>query len=283
MNNAILLLSCPDRKGIVAKISDFIYVNDGNIVHADQHIDEQTKTLFMRIEWSLGKFKIAKDKIAQALTPLAKEFSFQYELHFSNNIPRVAIFVSSHLHCLYDILFRYQARQLKCHIPLVIGNHKEAEKIAKMFKVNFIESPKNSSNKKQAENKEISILKKEKIDLIVLARYLQILTPEFIKEFPDRIINIHHSFLPAFVGRDPYKQAYYRGVKIIGATSHYVIKELDAGPIIEQDTVRVSHRDSLDDLKRKGEDLEKVVLNRAIRWHLERKILTYNNKTVIFD
>jgi formyltetrahydrofolate deformylase len=283
MDTAILLISCPDKKGIVAKVTSFIYKNNGNIEHADQHIDSQTKTFFMRIEWSLKDFRIPPQDIKKAFSPLSEEFGMRLNLYFSNDISRMAIFVSYSVTSLYDLLLRHEEGQFRCQIPLIISNHSAAKKIADNFKINYFEFPKRKDNKIEVEKKEIDLLKKEKIDLIVLARYTYILTKQFVDEFPNRIINIHHSFLPAFAGREPYEQAYRRGVKIIGATSHYVTEELDAGPIIEQDTVRVSHRDSLEDLKRKGEDLERVVLSRAVRWHLERKILVYNNKTVVFD
>ena len=283
MENAILLISCPDRKGIVAAITNFIYQNNGNIEHADQHIDSQTNTFFMRIEWSLKDFNIPQDKITKEFTPIAEKFSMNWELYFSSQIPRMAIFVSRHLHCLYDLLYRYQSNQFRCKIPLVISNYPYAQKLVSHFGINFFEFHIDKENRLKQEEEEIALLKKENIELVVLARYDRILSEQFVNEFPNQIINIHHSFLPAFVGKNPYRQAYERGVKIIGATSHYVTKELDAGPIIEQDVVRVTHRDSLEDLKRKGEDLEKIVLSRAVKWHLERKILVYNNKTVIFD
>jgi formyltetrahydrofolate deformylase len=282
-DNAILLISCPDRKGITAKVSSFIYKNNGNIEHADQHIDKQTNTFFMRIEWSLKNFKINPAGIASNFSFLAKKFKMDWNLYFSQEVSRVAIFVSRSAHCLYDLLLKTKEGQLNCNVPLIISNHSTAGEIAEIFDIRFFEFPVTKENKVEQERKIINLLKKEKIDLIVLARYAQILTKQFIDKFPNQIINIHHSFLPAFVGRNPYEQAYRRGVKIIGATSHYVTKELDAGPIIEQDTVRISHRDSLEDLKIKGEDLEKIVLSRAVRWHLERKILVYNNKTVVFD
>ena len=283
MENAILLISCPDRKGIVATVTNFIYQNNGNIEHADQHIDFQTNTFFMRIEWSLKDFDIPQDKIAEEFTPIAEKFSMNWKLYFSSQIPRMAIFVSRHLHCLYDLLYRYQSNQFRCKIPLVISNYPYAQKLVSHFGINFFEFHIDKENRLKQEEEEIALLKKENIELVVLARYDRILSEQFVNEFPNQIINIHHSFLPAFVGKNPYRQAYERGVKIIGATSHYVTKELDAGPIIEQDVVRVTHRDSLEDLKRKGEDLEKIVLSRAVKWHLERKILVYNNKTVIFD
>lgn len=283
MDNAILLISCPDHKGITATITNFVFQNNGNIEHADQHIDSQTNTFFMRIEWSLKDFSIPKENIRKEFSTIVEEFKMNYSLALSAEVPRVAIFTSRLTHCLYDLLLRYKEGQFRCSIPLIISNHPDASEIAKTFGIRFVELSKTKENKQEIEAKEIELLKAENIDLVVLARYGQIFTKEFVKEFPNRIINIHHSFLPAFVGKSPYEQAYSRGVKIIGATSHYVTEELDAGPIIDQDTVRVSHRDSLGDLKRKGQDLEKIVLSRAVRWHLERKILAYHNKTVVFD
>lgn len=283
MNNTVLLISCPDTKGITASVANFIYQNNGNIEHADQHIDSQTNTFFMRIEWSLKNFKIEKDKIAESFKPLADRFKMRWVLHFTDKVMRMAIFVSKYEHCLYDLLLRFKGGQLNCELPLIISNHSLAKETADSFGIRFVKFPINKENKLQQEKREIALLKQEKIDFIVLARYTQIFTKQFVEEFPNQIINIHHSFLPAFVGRQPYKQAYKKGVKIIGATSHYLIEKLDAGPIIEQDTIRISHRDSIDDLIRKGQDLEKAVLGRAVRWHLQRKILTYNNKTVIFD
>jgi len=283
MNNAILLISCPDTKGITAKVSNFIYTHNGNIEDADQHIDAQTNTFFMRIEWALKDFRMPPEKIGPQFLPLAQEFGMRWSLYFTEAVPRMAIFVSQPTHCLYDLLLRHREGQLRCEIPLIISNHPTAGDIARNFNIRFEELPKIVSNKEEIEEKEQTLLKQEQIELVALARYQQIFSKTFVEAFPSRIINIHHSFLPAFAGSDPYQQAYRRGVKIIGATSHYVTEELDAGPIIEQDTVRVSHRDSLEDLKRKGQDLEKVVLSRAVRWHLERKILVYNNKTVVFD
>ena len=283
MSNAILLISCPDKRGINAKVCNFIFENHGNIEHADQHIDNQTNTFFMRIEWSLQGFKIEKNAIAREFKPLAEEFKMAWTLHFTDKIPRVAIFVSQHLHCIYDLLLRHKSNQFICEIPLIVSNHSDARNIADIFNMRFMEFPISKENKANQEKQQIELLRGEKIDLIILARYMQIFNKQFVDEFPNMIINIHHSFLPAFVGSKPYQQAYRKGVKIIGATSHYVTKELDTGPIIEQDTVRISHRDTLDDLVRKGQDLEKVVLSKAVRWHLERKILVYNNKTVIFD
>ncbi len=283
MAHGILLISCPDQKGITASIANFVYQHNGNILHADQHIDEQTNTFFMRIEWDLKNFKLSPEKISQKFKPFAKKFGMKWNLYLTSQPPRVAIFVSRHLHCLYDILLRQRAGQLDCDIPLIISNHPQARPLAHDFGLHFFEFPITKTNKQNQEKRELEILRTSKIDLIILARYHQILTKNFIWYYPNQIINIHHSFLPAFAGKNPYHQAYQKGVKIIGATSHYVTLRLDEGPIIEQDTVRVSHRDSLQDLMRKGEDLEKIVLSRAVRWHLERKVLTYNNKTVVFD
>jgi len=283
MCHAILLISSPDERGITASVTDFIFQNNGNIVHADQHIDEQNNTFFMRIEWSLDGFNIEKDDVMEQFKPIAEKFQMKWELSFTDQRPRVAIFVSRHLHCLQDLLYRYKSGQLACDIPMIISNHSDAKAIAGDFGIKFLKFSVTQDNKAEQEKKEIEVLNKENIDLIVLARYHQILTPNFVSNFANRIINIHHSFLPAFAGKNPYLQAYEKGVKIIGATSHYVTEQLDEGPIIEQSTVRISHRDSLDDLVRKGEDLERVVLNRALRLVLNKKILNYDNKTIIFD
>jgi len=283
MSHAILLISCRDQKGITAAVTNFIFQNQGNIVHADQHIDEQSNTFFMRIEWSLDHFKLKREDIQPAFSVIAKSFDMTWKLSFSDQKTRVAIFVSKHLHCLYDLLYRHKTGQLFCEIPLLLSNHPDAKGAAGDFGVKFAEFFVDPRNKIEQEHKQIELLKAEKIDLIILARYHQILTKQFVDRFPMQIINIHHSFLPAFAGSNPYLQAYQKGVKVIGATSHYVTEGLDQGPIIAQDTVGVGHRDSLDDLKRKGEDLEKLVLSRAVRWHLERKILCYGNKTVVFD
>ena len=280
---ATLLISCPDRKGILADVTGFIAQNNGNILHADQHIDSQKEIFFMRIEWDLSEFKIPKEKISESFKPIAEKFQMDYQIKFSSDIQNVAIFVSKYDHCLYELLYRFKAGELKGNLKLVISNHQDLKPIVEMYGVPFYHFPKNKENKLEVEKREIELLKGEKVDLIVLARYMQILSNRFVNEFRNRIINIHHSFLPAFVGAKPYHRAYERGVKIIGATSHYVTEELDQGPIIEQDVVRVSHRDSIEDMIRKGRDLEKLVLARAVRWHLENKILVYDNKTVIFD
>jgi len=283
MNHAILLISCRDQKGITAAVTNFIFQNHGNIIHADQHIDEQSNTFFMRIEWSLDGSKLKREDIQPAFGVIAQSFNMTWKLSFSDQKTRLAIFVSKHLHCLYDLLYRHKTGQLFCDIVLLVSNHPDASQVAKDFGIKFVEFNVQAHNKIGQEQKQMELFKNEKIDLLILARYHQILTKQFVDSFPLQIINIHHSFLPAFAGSNPYLQAYQKGVKVIGATSHYVTEILDDGPIIAQDTVAVSHRDSLDDLKRKGEDLEKVVLSRAVRWHLERKILCYGNKTVVFD
>jgi len=283
MNHAILLISCHDRKGITAAVTTFIFQHGGNIVSADQHIDEQSNTFFMRVEWSLDGFSLKADQIENKFSALAKKFNMVWSLYFTQRLSRVAIFASKHLHCLYDLLLRHKEGQLPCDIRLLISNHPDARPVANEFGIRFLEVPIAPKTKMAQERKELEVLKKEQIDLIILARYHQVLTTKILHHFPNKIINIHHSFLPAFAGGNPYQQAYQKGVKIIGATSHYVVKELDAGPIIEQDTVRVTHRDALADLMRKGQDLERMVLSRAVRLHLQRKILCYNNKTVIFE
>ncbi|MCF7870554.1 MAG: formyltetrahydrofolate deformylase [Candidatus Omnitrophica bacterium] len=283
MSTAILLISSPDQKGITAAVTNFIYQNNGNIEHADQHIDSNLNIFFMRIEWSLEDFSIPPSKLKTAFKPLADKFSMDWSLHFSGEKEKMAIFVSNKYHCLYDLLHKYKQGYLRCKIPLIISNHRQTKPIADYFNIPFFYSFKNSKSKKKAEAKEISLLKKEKIDSIVLARYMQIFGKNFVDNFRNKVINIHHSFLPAFAGKNPYRQAYRRGVKIIGATSHYVTEKLDKGPIIQQGTTGISHRDSLLDLKHKGQDLEKSVLSRAVQLHLDKKILVYKNKTVVFD
>lgn len=283
MSNAILLISCPDQKGITAAVTSFVADHNGNILHADQHIDDQTNTFFMRLEWDMTGFELQRRNISKAFEEIAKPFKMAWELNTTDERPRAAIFVSKHLHCLYDLLLRHQAGQLACEIPLIVSNHPDARATAQQFGIEFYDMPVLKENKHDQERHQLGLLKRHTIDFVVLARYHQVLTRQFIEQYPNKIINIHHSFLPAFVGQKPYEQAYRKGVKIIGATSHYAAEDLDQGPIIEQDTVRISHRDVIADLIRKGEDLEKVVLSRAVRWHIERKILAYGNKTVIFD
>ncbi len=280
--NAVLLLSCPDKKGIVAEISNFIFKHNGNILHSDQHTDFETNTFFMRIEWSLKDFDIPRNKIIEEFTPIIKKFNIKYELKFTDYIPKVAIFVSKYEHCLIDILARYKSSEFQCEIPLIISNHPDLKDIVNYFHIDYYIFQKNKENKIEQEKKELELLEKYKIDLIILARYMQILSNEFVEKYRNKIINIHHSFLPSFIGANPYKQAYNRGVKLIGATSHYVTSELDKGPIIEQEVIRVTHKDSLKEFIDKGKDIEKIVLARAVKLHLQNRVLVFNNKTVIF-
>lgn len=286
-NNAILLISCPDRKGLIAGVTDFVFSRSGNIEHADQHVDKNRNIFFMRIEWSLEGFSVPPEEIKNEFTPIARKFNMDWNLYFTARKSNTALFVSKELHCLYDILYRYKNNQFNINLPLVISNHAYAEDISKSFGIDFEYVPVEEETKIQQEELQMKLLEKYEIDTVVLARYMQILTPRFVSKYRNRIINVHHSFLPAFAGANPYERAYRRGVKIIGATSHYVTEKLDEGPIIEQDVVRVNHRDNVGDLKRKGQDLEKTVLARALRWHAGRKILTYGPreeaKTVIFD
>ncbi len=280
---AVLLLSCPDRKGLVAAISDFIFRSSGNIIYADQHTDPEEGIFLLRIEWELDGFGIPRDEIAEAFRPIAERFEMSWDLRFSDAVPRMAIFTSKMGHCLYDLLWRQRVGELRAELRLVISNHRDLQPVAESFGVDYRCYPVTRETKADQEARIIQKLEEQRIDLVVLARYMQILSPAFVDRFPNRIINIHHSFLPAFAGGRPYHQAYERGVKIIGATAHYVTEELDRGPIIEQDVARVSHRDSVDDLIRKGRDLEKVVLARAVNLHLRNGILVYGNKTVVFD
>ena len=288
---AVLLLSCPDQKGLVATVSDFLYRNNGNIIHADQHTDPSTSlrpgleegVFLQRVEWELADFAIPRPEIAEAFQPIAQRFGMTWSLHFSDYVPRVAVFVSELPHCLYDLLARWRMGEFRAEIPLVISNHRDLQPIVEGFAVAYHHYPMTPGTKAAQQERILEALEEQRIDLIVLARYMQILGDEFVNRYPNRIINIHHSFLPAFAGARPYHQAHERGVKIIGATAHYVTPELDQGPIIEQDVVRVSHRDSVADLVRKGRDLEKVVLARAVDLHLRNRIVVYGNKTVVFD
>ncbi|MBS5797961.1 MAG: formyltetrahydrofolate deformylase [Dysgonomonas mossii] len=287
MNNnahAIILISSPDRPGLVAAVTDFININGGNIINLEQHVDKQENTFFMRIEWDLSNFIIPKEKISDYFQTLyAKKYNMTFRLYFNDHTPRMAVFVSKMSHCLFDILARYTAGEWKVEIPLIISNHEDLRWVAERFGIEYHVLKLNKDNKDEIEAKQLVLLEEKKIDFIVLARYMQILTDKFIESYPNKIINIHHSFLPAFVGARPYHAAYERGVKIIGATSHYVTTELDAGPIIEQDITRITHRDSVENLVRKGQDLEKIVLSHAIESHLKRRILVYKNKTILFS
>jgi formyltetrahydrofolate deformylase len=279
---ATLLLSCPDQKGLVAAVSAFIYENDGNIIHADQHTDQEERVFVQRVEWMLDGFGVGRDGIAGAFAPIAERFGMQWRLRFSDAVPRMAVFVSRQAHCLYDLLARWKTGELQADIPLVVSNHPDLAGVAGDFGVDFAHLPV-ASDKAAQEAAARAQLDEYRIDVVVLARYMQILSPEFVAAYPERIINIHHSFLPAFAGARPYHQAHERGVKVIGATAHYVTADLDAGPIIEQDVARVSHRDAVTDLVRKGRDLETIVLARAVHHHLEHRIVVYGNKTVVFD
>ena len=284
MPRAVLLISCPDQKGITAAVTEFVFRRGGNITDAAQHMDAEAGAFFMRIEWQLDGFNVPREKIGDEFRALAERFGMSWELFFNDEPVRIAVFVSRHLHCLHDLLFRQKSGQLpQGKIELVVSNHRDAEPLARQWGVDFLHTPVMPEIKRQAEEQQLAALKARGIGLIVLARYHQILTPDFLRYYPERIINIHHSFLPAFVGGSPYAQAHQKGVKIIGATSHYVVEDLDQGPIIEQDTARISHRHAVNDLVEVGQDLERVVLYRAVRWHLERKVLCFANKTVIFD
>jgi formyltetrahydrofolate deformylase len=282
-DTATLLIDCPDQRGIVAAVSDFLYRHGANIVHADQHQDADQHLFFMRVEWELDGFALGLDQFTPAFAPIAQRFAMQWRVERSTQQTRLALFVSRYDHCLVDLLYRWRCGELRCEVALVVGNHRDAEPLAQFYQVPFHYIPLDGNNKDEAESQQLELLQREKIDLVVLARYMQILSPRFVAAHPQRIINVHHSFLPAFIGARPYHQAFERGVKLIGATSHYVTSELDDGPIIEQATTRISHRDQLADLLQKGRELEKAVLSRAVRWHVESRILVYGKKTVIFD
>lgn len=284
METAKLLLHCPDKAGILAEVTDFITVNKGNIVYLDQYVDHVENIFFMRLEWELKDFLIPKEKIEDYFATLyARKYAMKFRLYFSGVRPRMAVFVSKMSHCLFDLLARYTAGEWNVDIPLIVSNHSDLQHVAERFGIPFHLFPITKENKLQQEQKEMELLGKHGVDFIVLARYMQVISEQMIDAYPNRIINIHHSFLPAFVGAKPYHAAFERGVKIIGATSHYVTTELDAGPIIEQDVVRITHKDTVQDLINKGKDLEKIVLSRAVQKHIEHKILAYKNKTVIFN
>jgi formyltetrahydrofolate deformylase len=283
-DTAILLMYCKDRKGLVVSVTEFIDNNNGNVVSLDEYVDREAKIFFMRIEWELEDFLIPAEKIADFFgIQIAAKFDMTWNLFFSNEQPHVAVFVSKMSHCLYDILSRVHSCEWNVQIPLIVSNHHDLEPVAKQFNIPFHVFSVTKENKEELEKKEIELLKKNNVDFIVLARYMQIISDDFIKEYPNKIINIHHSFLPAFPGSKPYHSAYERGVKIIGATSHYVTTDLDAGPIIEQGVARISHSDSVDKLIMKGRDIEKLVLSRAITLHLQRRTLVYNNRTIVFE
>ncbi len=279
---ATLLISCPDQRGLVYKIANFIYANGGNIVHADQHTDFTAGLFLTRIEWELNGFNLPRELVGPAFNAIAQPLGAKWELHFSDTVRRMAIWVSKQDHCLLDLLWRQRAGEFAAEIPLIISNHPDLESTAKQFGIHFAHLPITKENKAEQEAQQHVLLKEHKIDLVVLAKYMQILSADFVAQF-GRVINIHHSFLPAFVGANPYQQAYQRGVKLIGATAHYVTADLDEGPIIEQEVARVSHRDDVPTLVRKGKDLERMVLARAVRTHLQNRVLVYGARTVVFE
>ncbi len=281
---AIILTYSPDQPGLISAISDFISINQGNILHLEQHVDRQNHVFFMRVEWDLENFLIPREKIEDYFQTLyAQKFQMSFRIYFSDETPRMALFVSKHSHCLFDILARYTAGEWNVELPIIISNHEDLRWVAERFGIEFHVFDVRKDNKAEVEAQQLALLKEKKINFIVLARYMQILSEDFINHYPNRIINIHHSFLPAFMGAKPYHAAYERGVKIIGATSHYVTTDLDAGPIIEQDVTRISHKNSVEDLVQRGKDLEKIVLSRAIENHINRRILVYQNRTILFS
>jgi len=282
-NSAILLVSCPDRKGIVASIADFIFKHNGNILFNDEHGDEESNLFLTRVEFDIANLDFDLSEFAQRFAAIAREFQMDWHLARSSDRPRIAIFVSKQDHCLQDLLYRHQNGELQCEIPLIISNHPDTQRVADFYHVPYFVFPITKENKPEIERKEIALLREHNCNLVVLARYMQVLSSEFIAAWGSQnLINIHHSFLPAFIGSKPYHQAFQRGVKLIGATAHYVTQVLDDGPIIEQDVVRIHHRDTVDDLIQKGRDIEKVVLSRAVRWHVENRVLLFGNKTVVF-
>jgi formyltetrahydrofolate deformylase len=284
-DTAVLLIDCPDQKGLVARVSSLLYERGANILHADQHQDHDLGLFFMRVEWALdgaaNGFDLAGFKAAFA--PLAAELDMRWQLSSSARLPRVALFCSQYLHCMADLLHRWRTDELVCEIPVIVSNHRDVEKLAGFYGIPFEFIAPTAATREDAESRQLDLLAAHQVDLVVLARYMQVLSPRFVSRYPACIINVHHSFLPAFTGAKPYHAAHARGVKLIGATSHYVTDLLDDGPIIEQDVVRISHRDQVEDLVARGRDLERMVLSRAVRWHLDRRILCYGNKTVVFD
>lgn len=281
--SVVLLIHCKDRRGIVARVSGFIHDFGGNILDSDHHTDEETNEFLMRMEFAAEGLEIPPDEIAAAFAPVAKTFEMRYEVRLSSHRTRVAMLVSKQDHCLADLLQRHKRDELQIEIPIIISNHDTCVGWAELFKIPFSVCPVTKETKPQQEHQVLSLLKDHRVELVVMARYMQILSGTFLSQVGCPVINIHHSFLPAFIGANPYRQAYDRGVKIIGATAHYATDDLDEGPIIEQDVMRVGHRDTVDDLVRKGRDLEEIVLARAVRRHVERRVLVYGRKTVVFD
>lgn len=281
-NTAILLITCPDRKGLVAAMANFLLAHDANILHADQHRDEQLALFFMRVEWDLQGFSLNEPQFRAAFLPVATENRMTWQLEFGDRNPKVAILVSQYLHCLADLLHRHATGELRCNLAVIVSNHQDAGPLAAFYGIPFLHLPVTPETRLHVEQEQLAMLAQHSVELIVLARYMQILSTDFVERYPRKIINVHHSFLPAFTGARPYHAAFARGVKLIGSTSHYVTAVLDDGPIIEQDVTRISHSDEIPNLIQKGRDLERIVLSRAVRWHLEHRILCYANKTVIF-
>lgn len=282
-DSVVILIHCKDRKGIVARVSGFIHDFGGNILDSDHHTDEETNDFLMRMEFATDGLQIPPDEISAAFAPIAKVFEMRYEVHHSSHRTRVGMLVSKQDHCLADLLQRHRRDELRIDAPIIISNHDTCAEWAQLFKIPFVVLPVTKETKPQQEQQVVSALKSHRVELVVMARYMQILSADFLAQVGCPVINIHHSFLPAFIGANPYRQAYERGVKIIGATAHYATQDLDEGPIIEQDVIRVGHRDTVDDLVRKGRDLEEIVLARAVRRHIEHRVLVYGRKTVVFD
>jgi len=280
-------MDCPDQKGLVARVSSLLYRLGANILHADQHQDHQLGLFFMRVEWALnganGESVFDLDAFKAEFTPLAAELGMRWKLTSGDRLPRMALFCSQYLHCMADLLHRWRTGELHCEIPVIISNHRDVENLAAFYNIPFEHIAVTAATRAEAETRQLEVLARNEVELVVLARYMQVLSPAFVARYPASIINVHHSFLPAFTGAKPYHAAHARGVKLIGATSHYVTEVLDDGPIIEQDVARISHRDQVEDLVARGRDLERIVLSRAVRWHLDRRILCYGNKTVVFD
>ena len=290
-DSAALLIDCPDRRGLVARVSSLLYERGANILHADQHQDHGLGLFFMRVEWALDAptgpdsepHRFDLESFKAAFAPLAAELGMRWQLTSGTRLMRMALFCSQYLHCMADLLHRWHSGELQCEISLIVSNHRDVENLAGFYGIPFEYVPVTAATRPEAEARQLELLARHNVDLVVLARYMQVLSPAFVARYPSSIINVHHSFLPAFTGAKPYHAAHARGVKLIGATSHYVTDLLDDGPIIEQDVARISHRDQVEDLVARGRDLERIVLSRAVRWHLDRRILCYGNKTVVFD